>query len=83
MTTTTTTATTWDYEGFWNAVIGRTPSRCVTEFGLTGDRAAVFAWVDEAAVQAWQAGAQGGRMPKEWVEFVERAADVLAAEVAS
>jgi hypothetical protein len=73
----------WDFEGFWAVVIGRTPSRCVAEFGLTGDRAAFSAWVDEAAVQAWQAGGQGGRMPGEWVEFVERAADVLAAEVAS
>jgi len=74
---TETATATWDYEGLWNAVIGRTPSRCVTEFGLTGDRAAVFAWVDEAAAQAWQAGGQGGRMPEEWASFVERATDAL------
>lgn len=75
--TTTTIETVWTYEGYWNVVVGRSASQCVLEFDLGSDRKQIAAWLDEAAIQAWQAGGIGGRMPQSWLDYFDRALDAL------
>jgi hypothetical protein len=70
----------WDYEGYWNTVLGVTDAAGVVEqYELSGPRSAIDEWLGRAESDAWAEGAQGGEMPKEWSTFHESALDALEA----
>lgn len=76
-------STPWDFEGYWNAVMGasRTPADVVREFELDAtDRAGLDEWIGTAEVAAWQAGwGEYVDMPPEWSDLHGKALDALAA----
>jgi hypothetical protein len=60
-----TTTQTWDFEGYWNTVIGsnRTPESTVAEYGFE-DQRAIRDWLDAAETEALAAG--GIERPASW-----------------
>lgn len=75
------TTTTWDYPGYWAAVLGanRSASDTVANFDLVADEKAIDAWLDEAEVEAWRVGGVEGRVPDSWLAFRKTAATELLA----
>lgn len=72
----------WDFEGYWNAVIGsnRTPESTVAEFGFE-DLDAIRDWLDaseKAAIDAGGEAFEDGR-PAEWDAHNARAFGKLSA----
>jgi len=70
----------WDYEGYWNTVIGAhlDAEGAVREFDLRpGDITGFKSWLDEAEAIAWQQGGLRGDRPGEWQGFQARAAAEL------
>ena len=67
----------WDYEGYWNAVIGAHLSAkdAVRDFDLT--RSTASDWVIRCEADAWDAGNLGGPVPPEWAGFRRRAIEEL------
>lgn len=73
----------WNYEGYWNAVLGatRTADDVVAEFELVGGtRAQLDEWLDSAEAESWAMGAEnnGKDLPDEWGGFHTRALAELA-----
>lgn len=75
----------WDYEGYWNAVIGdcrnpadafkeaTTPFRTV-DWPRLSNSEEVELWLTEAEKQAWAvSGTPHDRKPQEWAEYHEKA----------
>ena len=70
----------WDFDGYWNVVLGdrRDAEAVCAEFDLDPrDRHGLDAWLGEAEVEAWKAGACGGDLPDEWREHHTQALDAL------
>lgn len=80
------TAKTWDYEGYWNAVIGRgNAASIVGEFDLDPtDRAGLDEWLGKAEAESWRVGDgyDGSPIPAEWAEHHEKALEELCAVTA-
>lgn len=72
---------TWDYEGYWNVVLGanRSPGDVIREFDLVAQ--GLDEWLGHAESEAWSAGGEGGEMPAEWGTFHARALRELGAAV--
>ena len=73
---------TWDFDGYWNAVLGaeRTPGRVIGEFELEpADRRGLDEWLGHAEVEAWRVGGEGGDLPEEWAVHHARALAALCA----
>jgi hypothetical protein len=66
---TTMATTTWDYEGYWNVVLGanRDADSVVEEFGLVDT--GLDEWLRKAESEAWRHGGDGCSMPPEWAGF--------------
>lgn len=71
----------WDYEGYWQYVLGnRNAPTVVEEFALDPNaRVGLSEWLGEAEAEAWRVGAMPGVMPAEWAAFHARALAELAA----
>lgn len=71
----------WDYDGYWNVVIGpnKTAADVVDEFDLDpNDSSFMESWLHDVEVEACLAG-NYKIMPEEWEAFRERALNELAA----
>ncbi len=86
MTTTTTRietdddVTSWDFDGYWNAVLGdkRDAEDVCVEFNLDPrDRRGLDEWLGAAEAEAWRVGGLGGDMPKSWWAHHTQALDAL------
>jgi hypothetical protein len=72
----------WDYEGYWNAVLGasRDADDVCREFDLDpSDRRGMDEWLGVAESEAWSQCGEGD-MPSEWTEHHTKALDELAQE---
>jgi hypothetical protein len=61
--------TTWDYDGYWDVVLGagRSAEDVVREFELdTTDSRGLDEWLGTAEAAAWQEGKLGGPIPEAW-----------------
>jgi hypothetical protein len=67
--------TAWDYEGYWNVVLGdRDADRVVVEYELIGlERRDLDEWLGLAEAEAWREGGLGSDLPDEWSEHHVRA----------
>lgn len=77
--------TVWDFEGYWNAVLGSgNATNVVREHELVGADG-LDEWLGTAEAEAWAMG--GGdalEIPEEWTGFHARAlSDLTAAAVAA
>ena len=75
----TTSTATWDYEGYWNTVLGvGNASRIVRESDLSGGTERdLDEWLGHAEAEAWASGGRGGDLPEEWSSYHERALAAL------
>ena len=71
---------TWDFEGYWNTVLGanRIADDVVREFALTADRRGLDEWLGHAEAEALAVGGES-TVPEEWTGFHARALEALCA----
>lgn len=74
-----TDTTPWDFEGYWNTVLGayRTAAMTVAEFGLVA--AGLDEWLDTCEAEAARVG--GIAIPAEWADHHARTVRELEAAI--
>lgn len=75
----TTSTATWDYEGYWNTVLGvGNASRIVRESDLSGaTERDLDEWLGHGEAEAWSAGGNDGDLPEEWASYHQTALAAL------